>query len=78
MTIDLTSPIRNKHGRLKDKKPVKAETIRRREYQRKRYQDKKEHLDKLNAQWKHDNKERRHWHEAKRRYGVTFDTLYVL
>jgi hypothetical protein len=78
MRIDLTSPIRNKHGRLKDKKPVKAETIRRREYQRKRYQDKKEHIDKINAQWKRDNLERRHWHEAKRRYGVTFDQYQAL
>ena len=75
---DLTSPIRTKHGRLKNKKPVQAETIKRREYQRKRYQDNKEHLDKLNAQWKHDNKERRHWHEAKRRYGVTFDQYKTL
>ena len=71
--VDLSSPIRTKHGRLKNKKPVKAETLKRREYQRKRYQEKKAHINEINIEWRKNNKERRHWHEAKRRYGVTFE-----
>ena len=78
MAIDLTSPIRNKHGRLKNKKPVRAETIKRREYSKKWYQDNKERLDEKSAEWKRNNLERRHWHEAKRRYGVTFDQYQAL
>jgi len=78
MSVDLTSPIRNKHGRLKDKKPVQANTIKRREYLKKWYQENKAKRDKTNAKWRLANKERRHWHEAKRRYGVTFDQYLAL
>ena len=70
---DLSSPIRDKHGRLKDKPPVKEATLKRREYQKRWYQENKERLDKTNKQWKEKNKDRRYWHEAKRRYGVSFE-----
>ena len=70
---DLSSPIRDKHGRLKDKPPVKEETLRRREQQRIWYQKNKERLDKKSKEWKEKNRDRRLWHEAKRRYGVSFE-----
>ena len=70
---DLSSPIRDKHGRLKNKPPIKEETLRRREQHRIWYQENKERLDKKSKEWKEKNRDRRHWHEAKRRYGVSFE-----
>ena len=70
---DLSSPIRDKHGRLKNKLPIKEETLRRREQHRIWYQENKERLDKKSKEWKEKNRDRRLWHEAKRRYGVSFE-----
>tara|TARA_B100000424_G_scaffold230921_1_gene192975 strand:- start:164 stop:634 length:471 start_codon:yes stop_codon:yes gene_type:complete len=70
---DLSSPIRDKHGRLKNKPPIKEETLRRREQHRIWYQENKERLDKKSKEWKEKNRDRRLWHEAKRRYGVSFE-----
>ena len=61
---DLSSPIRDKHGRLKDKPPVKEATLKRREYARRWYQENKERIDERNKQWKEKNSDRRLWQEA--------------
>jgi len=73
MSKSLESPIRDKEGRLKDKEPVQAITLKRREQQAKWYQDNKVKANKRNAEWKRKNSIRRKWHEAKRRYGISFE-----